>query len=73
MVGVAMQNAFSTGQLVVHVYGAQGLCRIVDLMPTLPDGERQYLITDPTRRVAHVVRESNLRQAQAKRAAPGPN
>jgi hypothetical protein len=68
MIGAVMQNGFSSGQLVIHVYGAQGLCRIVDLMPVLPNGERQYLITDPTGRIAHVVRESNLQHAQAKSA-----
>lgn len=58
-----MHNAFASGQLVVHSFGAEGVCRIVGAMPHLPDGERQYLVTDSVGRIARVVRESNLREA----------
>jgi hypothetical protein len=67
--GCAMPNAFAVGQLVEHVFGADGPCRIVGSMQHRSNGERQYLVTDAVGRVARVVRESNLREAGARRPA----
>ena len=65
--GGAMPNAFAVGQLVEHVFGAKGPYRIVGSMQHRSDGERQYLVTDAVGRVTRVVRESDLREAGARR------